>query len=150
MLAVGDLAPDFTAQTDGGDEVKLSDLRGQRVVLYFYPKDSTPGCTLEACAFRDAQADFSTKDAVILGVSADSVKSHDRFSARHELPFRLVSDPDHSIAESYGAWREKTLFGKKYMGIVRSTFVIGKDGRLEAVYDKVKVLGHVAEVLAQL
>lgn len=150
MLAVGDPAPDFHARTDGSGTIQLSGLRGRRVVLFFYPKDSTPGCTLEACAFRDAHAEFSAKNCVILGVSADSIRSHERFSARHKLPFRLVSDPDHAIADSYGAWRQKTLFGKKYMGIVRSTFVIGEDGRIEAAYDRVKVVGHIAEVLANL
>jgi len=150
MLAAGDPAPDFSAETDGGGQIQLSDLRGQRVVLYFYPRDSTPGCTLEACAFRDAHEEFCAKNCVIIGVSADSIKSHERFSARHHLPFRLVSDPDHTISESYGAWRQKTLFGRKYMGIVRSTFVIGADGRIEASYDQVKVVGHVGEVLAGL
>ncbi|MCY4536308.1 MAG: peroxiredoxin, partial [Bryobacterales bacterium] len=104
----------------------------------------------EACAFRDAHEEFCAKNCVIIGVSADSIKSHERFSARHHLPFRLVSDPDHTISESYGAWRQKTLFGRKYMGIVRSTFVIGADGRIEASYDQVKVVGHVGEVLASL
>ena len=150
MLAAGDPAPDFSAETDGGGQIQLSDLRGQRVVLYFYPRDSTPGCTFEACAFRDAHEEFCAKNCVIIGVSADSIKSHERFSARHHLPFRLVSDPDHTISESYGAWRQKTLFGRKYMGIVRSTFVIGADGRIEASYDQVKVVGHVGEVLASL
>lgn len=150
MLAAGDPAPDFTAKTDGGGQIQLSELRGQRVVLYFYPKDSTPGCTFEACAFRDAHEEFCAKNCVIIGVSADSIKSHERFSARHHLPFRLVSDPDHTISESYGAWRQKTLFGRKYMGIARSTFVIGADGRIEATYDRVKVVGHIGEVLANL
>ena len=150
MLADGDPAPDFSAETNGGGQIQLSDLRGQRVVLYFYPRDSTPGCTFEACAFRDAHEEFCAKNCVIIGVSADSIKSHERFSARHHLPFRLVSDPDHTISESYGAWRQKTLFGRKYMGIVRSTFVIGADGRIEASYDQVKVVGHVGEVLASL
>lgn len=150
MLAAGDPAPDFSAETDGGGQIQLSDLRGQRVVLYFYPRDSTPGCTFEACAFRDAHEEFCAKNCVIIGVSADSIKSHERFSARHHLPFRLVSDPDHAISESYGAWRQKTLFGRKYMGIVRSTFVIGADGRIEASYDQVKVVGHIGEILASL
>lgn len=150
MLAVGDSAPDFSAKTDGGGQVRLSDLRGQRVVLYFYPKDSTPGCTTEACAFRDAHEEFSAQNCAVVGVSTDSIKSHERFSTRHQLPFRLVSDPDHKISESYGAWRQKTLFGRQYMGIVRSTFVIGADGRIEATYDRVKVAGHIDEVLANL
>ena len=150
MLAIGDPAPDFDASTDGGGRVHLSDLRGQRVVLYFYPKDSTPGCTFEACAFRDAHEEFCAKNCVVLGVSADSIRSHERFSARHKLPFRLVSDPDHSISQSYGAWRQKSLFGKKYMGNVRSTYLIGADGRIEAIYDRVNVVGHVGDILADL
>ena len=150
MLSPGDLAPDFSAATDGSGTVRLSELRGRKVVLYFYPRDSTPGCTLEACAFRDAEPDLDARNAVVLGVSTDSVGSHDRFKARHGLPFRLVSDPDRTICEAYGAWREKTLFGKRYMGIVRSTVVIGEDGRIEAVYDKVKVRGHVQAVLEAL
>ena len=150
MLAVGDTAPNFSAKTDGGASVTLSDFRGKRVVLYFYPRDSTPGCTVEACGFRDAEAEFKAKNTVILGVSADSIKSHDRFKSEHSLPFPLISDPDHSISESYGAWRQKKLFGKTYMGIVRSTFVIDKHGKIEAAYDRVKVRGHVAAVLASL
>lgn len=150
MLQPGDPAPDFHAETDGGGSVRLSDLRGKKVVLYFYPKDSTPGCTIEACGFRDAESDFAAKNAVILGVSADSVRSHDRFKAKHRLPFPLISDSDHAIAEAYGAWRQKSLFGKKYMGIVRSTFVIDEEGRIAAAHDKVKVPGHVQAVLAAL
>ncbi len=150
MLKVGDPAPDFTAETDGGGTIALKDLRGKNVVLYFYPKDNTPGCTLEACAFRDAEPEFSAKGAVVLGVSPDSVKSHDKFKARFTLPFRLISDPDHVLAEAYGAWREKSLFGRKYMGIVRSTFVIDAEGKVAEVYDKVKVKGHAAALLANL
>ena len=150
MLAPGDPAPDFFAETDRGGTIQLSELRGRRLVLYFYPKDGTSGCTREACAFRDAHDEFCAKDCVVLGISTDSVKSHDRFSAKHSLPFRLISDPDHAIAESYGAWRQKTLYGRQYMGIVRSTFVIGPDGTIEAAYDRVKVAGHVGEVLASL
>ena len=150
MLAVGDQAPEFSADTDGGGRLRLSELRGRRVILYFYPKDGTSGCVSEACAFRDAHEELAARGCAVVGVSPDSVKSHDRFSARHQLPFRLVSDPDHAIAESYGAWGEKTLYGKKYLGIVRSTFVIGTDGRIEAVYGRVRVRGHVAEVLSNL
>ena len=150
MLNVGDIAPDFEAKTDGDASVRLSDLRGKKVILYFYPRDSTPGCTVEACAFRDAASEFKAKDAVILGVSADSVKSHDRFKARHSLSFPLVSDGDHSISEAYGVWREKRMFGRKYMGIVRATYVIDEEGRIRAAYDKVKVRGHVAAVLSAL
>lgn len=120
------------------------------MVLYFYPKDGTSGCTAEACAFRDARPNFTARNAVILGVSPDSVKSHDRFKAKHGLPFRLVSDPDHLIAESYGAWREKRLYGRRYMGVVRSTFVIDEEGTIQAVFDNVRVRGHVATVLESL
>lgn len=146
-LAPGDPAPDFLAEADGGGSIRLSELRGRKVVLYFYPKDNTPGCTAEACGFRDAAAEFAAKNAIILGVSPDSVAAHDRFKAKHGLPFRLVSDPGHAIAESYGVWREKALYGKKYMGIVRSTYVIDEQGKIETVFDKVKVRGHPAHVL---
>ena len=150
MLRVGDVAPDFTAETDGGGSVRLSDLRGKRVVLYFYPKNHTPGCTVEACSFRDAAKEFEAKNAVVLGASPDTAKSHHRFKAKHKLPFPLVSDRDHAIAEAFGVWREKKLFGRKYMGMVRSTFVIDEEGRIDAAFDRVKVLGHVSEVLACL
>ena len=150
MASAGDLAPDFEAGTDGGGSVRLSDFRGKKVVLYFYPKDGTSGCTAEACAFRDARSEFEARNAVILGVSPDSVKAHDRFKARHDLPFALVSDPDHAITESYGAWREKSLYGKRYMGVVRSTFVIDEEGTIQAVFDNVRVRGHVANVLETL
>lgn len=150
MLAIGDDAPDFDAAADGGGTVALKALRGKKVVLYFYPKDNTPGCTAEACGFRDAAAEFSAKDAVVLGVSPDSVRSHDRFKAKFDLPFRLLSDPDHSLAEAYGVWREKSLYGRKYMGIVRSTFVIDAQGKVAEIYDKVKVKGHAAALLSNL
>ena len=150
MPSFGDLAPDFAAATDGGESIRLSDLRGTKVVLYFYPRDGTSGCTTEACSFRDAQPGFAARNAVILGVSPDSVTSHDRFKTKHGLPFRLVSDPDHAIAESYGAWREKSLYGKRYMGVARMTFVIDEAGRIEGAFDKVKVRGHVSEVLDSL
>ncbi len=147
MIQIGATAPDFTAPTDGGGTVRLKGLRGKKVVLYFYPKDNTPGCTTESCDFRDAQAKFDAKDAVILGVSPDSVKSHDKFKQKFELPFTLISDEDHKIAEAYGVWQEKSMYGRKYMGIVRSTFVIDEKGKIAAIYDKVKVKGHVADVL---
>lgn len=150
MLRVGDPAPDFTAETDGGGTLRLADLRGQRVVLYFYPRDNTPGCTTEACDFRDAASRFADKSAVILGVSTDSVQSHDRFKAKHELPFLLLSDSDRAIAGAYGTWREKSLYGKKFMGMVRSTFVIDEQGIIAAVYDKVRVKGHVEALLDAL
>lgn len=150
MLKVGDPAPDFAVETDGGGTLRLADLRGQRVVLYFYPRDNTPGCTTEACDFRDAMPQFSEKNAVILGVSTDSVQSHDRFKAKHGLPFPLLSDSNRGIAEAYGTWREKSLYGKKFMGMVRSTFVIDEQGIIAAVYDKVRVKGHVEALLYTL
>jgi len=150
MLKVGDKAPDFTAPVDGGETLSLKDLKGQRVILYFYPKDNTPGCTTEACDFRDFQPQLEAKNVVTLGVSPDSVKSHDKFKAKFELPFRLIADEDHAIAEAYGVWQEKSMYGKKYMGIVRSTFVIDEKGKIAEVHDKVKVKGHVADLLERL
>lgn len=149
-LRVGDIAPDFEGKTDGGGVIRLSDHRGKKVVVYFYPKDSTPGCMLEACSFRSAQPQFAAKNAVILGISADSTESHERFKARHALPFRLVSDPDHTIARSYGAWRKRSLLGIGFMWLVRSTFVVDEEGRIDAIYDRVNVLGHVTQVLEDL
>lgn len=150
MFEPGDKAPEFTAQTDGGDTVKLKDLRGKKVVLYFYPKDATPGCTTEACDFRDNWGAIGKKGATVLGVSPDSVASHDKFKAKHELPFPLVSDPDHTIAEAYGVWQEKSMYGRKYMGIVRSTFLIDEKGEVAEVWEKVGVKGHVADVVSKL
>jgi peroxiredoxin Q/BCP len=150
MLTPGDKAPDFTAPTDGGGTITLSKLKGKKVVLYFYPKDDTPGCTTEACDFRDNAAQIYAKDAVVLGVSPDSVKSHDKFKQKHDLPFTLISDQDHAIAEAYGAWQEKSMYGRKYMGIQRSTFLIDEKGKIAEIYDKVKVNGHVADVLSKL
>ena len=135
--------------TDSGEKIKLKDLRGKTVVLYFYPKDNTPGCTTEACDFRDSFAAFKKKNAVLLGVSPDSVKSHEKFKTKFELPFPLIADEDHSIAEKYGVWKEKSMYGRKYMGIERSTFVIDKDGKLAEIYNKVKVKGHVEDVLGK-
>lgn len=146
---VGEPAPDFSGPTEGGT-LRLSDLRGQRVVLYFYPRDHTPGCTAEACAFRDAHADFSAENCAVVGVSTDTVGSHGRFRSRHSLPFRLVSDRDQAIAKAYGVWREKLLFGRKFWGTVRSTFVIDEGGRIRAAFDRVRVAGHVEQVLAAL
>lgn len=146
-LAVGASAPDFTADTDDGP-ITLSKLRGKSVVLYFYPKDNTPGCTVEACDFRDRHAAFAEEDVVVLGVSPDSVRSHQGFRAKFSLPFRLVADPDRRIAQAYGVFREKTMYGKKVLGIVRSTFVVDPAGKLAAIWDGVKVAGHVDAVLA--
>jgi peroxiredoxin Q/BCP len=146
-VAVGKKAPAFTLPASSGEEVSLSDFLGKTVVLYFYPKDDTPGCTKEACDFRDAQRKFSSRKAVVLGVSPDSLKSHDKFIAKFELPFVLLADTDHAVAEAYGVWAEKSMYGRTYMGIERSTFVIGPDGKVKAIFRKVKVDGHVDEVL---
>jgi peroxiredoxin Q/BCP len=146
-LTIGQPAPDFTAPADGGGELTLSALKGRKVVLYFYPKDDTPGCTKEACGFRDALPDFSALDAEIVGVSKDSVAKHDKFKTKYDLPFRLVSDADGAICAAYGTWVEKSMYGHKYMGIDRATFLIDEAGALRAEWRKVKVPGHVAEVL---
>jgi peroxiredoxin Q/BCP len=146
-VAVGKKAPAFTLPASSGEEVSLSDFLGKTIVLYFYPKDDTPGCTKEACDFRDAQRKFSSRKAVVLGVSPDSLKSHDKFIAKFELPFVLLADTDHAVAEAYGVWTEKSMYGRTYMGIERSTFVIGPDGKVKAIFRKVKVDGHVDEVL---
>ena len=150
MLRTGDKAPDFTATADGGETVKLKDLRGKKVVLYFYPKDNTPGCTQEACDFRDSIARFRRKGVVVLGVSPDSVRSHEKFKTKFDLPFALLADEDREIAEAYGVWREKSMYGRKYMGIVRSTFVINEKGKIAEVHEKVKVKGHVDQLLGTL
>ena len=150
MIAEHTAAPDFTVVTDDGSKLKLSSLRGRNVVLYFYPKDDTPGCTVEACELRDAFPRFSKTDAVILGVSPDGVASHQKFKKKFELPFTLLADTDHAIAEAYGVWVEKSMYGKKYMGVQRATFVIDKKGSVAKVYPKVKPEGHAAEVEAEL
>jgi peroxiredoxin Q/BCP len=144
----GDKAPDFTAPTDGGGELMLSALKGKAVVLYFYPKDDTPGCTAQACAFREANAKFARAGAKIVGVSKDSVARHDKFKAKYDLPFPLVSDQDSAISEAYGVRKEKSMYGRKYMGIERSTFVIDAKGVIRKAWRKVKVGSHVDEVLA--
>jgi peroxiredoxin Q/BCP len=150
MLQEGTIAPDFTLLTDGGGEVTLSDYRGKKVVLYFYPKDDTPGCTTEACSFRDDYSRIIAAGAAVLGVSPDSVKSHDKFKLKYQLPFALLSDPDHQVAEMYGAWGEKTMYGKSYMGILRSTFIIDEQGKILKVFPKVVPKEHSQEVLAVL
>ena len=143
----GDKAPAFSMPTDGGGEIDLKDLKGRAVVLYFYPKDSTPGCTTEACAFRDLMPDFSKIDAEIVGVSKDSVKRHDNFKAKHGLPFSLASDADGDICERYGVWVEKSMYGRQFMGIERTTFLIDAKGVVRRIWRKVKVKGHAEEVL---
>jgi peroxiredoxin Q/BCP len=146
----GNKAPDFTLPTHDGTKLKLSSLRGSPVVLYFYPKDDTPGCTLEACGFRDAKAKLAKHGAVVLGVSPDSPESHEKFRAKYKLPFALLADEGHKVAEKYGAWREKNMYGKKSMGIARSTFVIDAVGTVVKVFKAVKVDGHDEQVLEVL
>ncbi|MCA9153319.1 MAG: thioredoxin-dependent thiol peroxidase [Planctomycetales bacterium] len=146
----GKKAPEFTLKTDDGGKVKLSELKGSPVVLYFYPKDDTPGCTREACAFRDGQSQFAEFGAKVLGVSPDDTASHAKFRDKFQLNFPLLCDTDHKVAEKYGAWREKNMYGKKSMGIQRSTFLIGPDGKVAKVWKRVQVEGHDQQVLAVL
>jgi peroxiredoxin Q/BCP len=146
-LSAGTAAPDFTMPTDSGGSVTLSALKGQAVILYFYPKDDTSGCTAEACGFRDAMPNFSGAKAKVIGVSKDPVASHDKFKKKYELPFTLASDQNGHVCEDYGVWAEKSMYGRKYMGIERTTFLIDKAGVIRRVWNKVKVPGHVAEVL---
>lgn len=150
MLDTGVKAPDFSLPADDGTTVTLSGLKGRKVVLYFYPKDDTSGCTKEACGFRDSWADVQRAGAVVLGVSPDDVASHQKFKAKYDLPFPLLADADHRVAEAYGAWGEKSMYGRRYQGILRTTFVIDGDGRIARVFEKVKPEGHAAEVLAAL
>ncbi|MEM8604343.1 MAG: thioredoxin-dependent thiol peroxidase [Cyanobacteria bacterium P01_H01_bin.121] len=149
-VAVGDPAPDFTLLDGNGQSVSLVDFQGQRVILYFYPRDNTPGCTKEACAFRDSYKAFQAQDTAVLGVSTDDAKSHTKFSTKYELPFPLLCDPDGEVAARYGSYGLKKFMGKEYMGISRSTFVIGPDGKLEKIYRKVKPELHPAEILKDL
>jgi peroxiredoxin Q/BCP len=143
-------APDFSLLADDGRTVRLSDLRGRPVVLYFYPKDDTSGCTTQACEFRDAFPRFDDAEAVILGVSPDDVKSHVRFKAKYDLPFTLLADTEHAVAEAYDVWKEKSMYGRKYMGVERTTFLIDRDGNIAKVFEKVKPAGHAAEVAQAL
>ena len=147
MLKAGDKAPDFNAKDQDGNDVKLSDPKGTRVVLYFYPKDDTPGCTKEACSFRDADDVLRSKGIRVLGVSTDSEKSHQKFISKFQLPFDLLADTDKQIVESYGVWAEKSMYGKKYMGTLRTTFLIDGDGKIVKIFDKVNVAEHADEVL---
>jgi peroxiredoxin Q/BCP len=146
-VEVGSKAPDFTLPTDGGGSVTLSQLKGKKVVLYFYPKDDTSGCTAEACGFRDSFPDYTGTDAVVIGISKDSVTSHDKFKKKHNLPFILASDAASNVCEKYGTWVEKSMYGRKYMGIERCTFLLDQEGVVRDVWHKVKVPGHVAAVL---
>lgn len=151
MLNTGDKAIDFTLKSESDTSITLSDYFGKsNIVLFFYPKDNTPGCTKEACGFRDNLENIQAKDTIVLGISPDSIKSHQNFIAKQNLNFTLLSDPQHEVAESYGAWGENSLYGRKYMGVIRSTFIIGKDGLIKKSFYKVKVTGHVDEVVACL
>ena len=150
MVAEGDVAPDFELTNDAGEPVKLSSLRGKPVVLYFYPKDDTPGCTTQACGIRDVYGDFDRAGAVVLGVSPDDEASHTRFKEKYALPFTLLADPDHAVSEQYGAWGEKNYQGRSYVGVKRSTFVIDADGTVAKVMHDVKPATHADDVLAAL
>ena len=150
-LKEGAKAPDFLLQASNGRPVSLKDFKGkQRVVLYFYPKDDTPGCTVEACAFRDSVKKIESQDAVVLGVSPDGVDSHNKFIEKFKLPFLLLADEDKKVCQAYGVWVKKSMYGKEYMGVARTTFVIGKDGKIEKIFEKVKPEGHAEEILAFL
>lgn len=146
MLKEGNKAPDFKLKDSEGKSVSLKDYRGSDVVLYFYPKDNTSGCTQEACDFRDAFPEFQKLNVAVLGISGDSEKSHAGFASKYELPFILLSDPEKNVIEKYGVWKEKSMYGKKYMGIERTTFLIDKEGKIKKIFPKVKVTGHVEEI----
>lgn len=149
-LQIGDTAPDFEALTDGGERIKLSDFRGKRIILYFYPKDNTSGCTKQACGFRDNYPVLEEKNAVVLGVSPDGISSHQKFKSKYDLPFTLLVDEDHSIAEKYGVWGEKKMYGRTYMGIIRSHFIIDEEGRIADVQYKVSPTKSVERALKAL
>ena len=148
MPDTGDRAPDFSLEADNGKDVRLSDLRGRKVVLYFYPKDDTSGCTTEACEFRDLIPRFTSGDALVYGVSPDSVASHERFKSKYDLNFPLLADEGHVVAEAYGVWKEKSMYGRKYWGVERTTFLLDEDGTVEHVWRRVKPKGH-AEAVAE-
>jgi len=146
----GDPAPDIELRTDTGAPFRLSDLKGKNVVLYFYPKADTPGCTTEACEFRDASRKFGKQDAVIIGLSPDAVERQAKFKGKYDLPFTLLADVDSTAAQAYGVWKEKSMYGRKFMGIERTTFLVAKDGRIARIFHKVKPAGHAGEVLTAL
>jgi thioredoxin-dependent peroxiredoxin len=150
MPATGDVAPEIALPDQDGTDVRLSDYRGRKVVLYFYPKDDTSGCTTQACGLRDRIDEIDARDAVVLGVSPDPVASHRKFVDKYDLPFRLLADTDHAVAEAYGVWKEKSMYGRKYMGVERTTFLIDEDGRISEVLEKVKPAGHVDDVLSRI
>jgi len=147
MLKPGDKAPEFKLKSDTGEKLSLKDFKGKKVILYFYPKDMTSGCTVEACNFRDNIKKIEKKNAVVIGVSADDTKSHVKFKEKYDLPFTLLSDETHKMLEDYGVWQEKSMYGKKYMGIARTTFIIDERGKIEKVFEKVKVDTHAEEIL---
>jgi len=147
-LVEGDIAPDFELPTDGGGQADLKDLMGKPVVIYFYPKDDTSGCTAQAIAFNGLRAKFAAAGAMVIGISPDSAVSHDKFKQKHALKIALAADPERAAIEAYGVWKEKSMYGRKYFGVERSTFVIGRDGRIARIWRKVKVPGHAEEVLA--
>ncbi len=147
MVQEGDIAPKFTLESDSGESVSLKDFKGKTVILYFYPKDMTSGCTQQACDFRDFHPKFKKGEAVVLGVSKDSVASHQKFKEKYSLPFTLLSDPDGKVCEAYGVWKEKSMYGRKYMGIERTTFVISPAGKVVKIVPKVKVKGHAELIL---
>lgn len=149
-LTIGDKAPDFTLATDAGKQITLSKLRGKKVVLYFYPKDNTPGCTKEACDFRDSFPEFKKLDAEVFGISKDSEKTHQKFKEKYSLPFTLLVDPNADVCEAYGVINKKSLFGKTFLGIQRSTFLIDEKGLISGIWRKVKVNGHVEQVLNEI
>jgi peroxiredoxin Q/BCP len=150
MIETGQTAPDFTLLTDDGTPLTLSEQVGKNVVLYFYPRADTPGCTIESCEFRDAFPRFEGRDALILGISPDTVEDQAKFKTKFDLPFTLLADADHAVAERYGVWKEKKNYGKTYMGVERTTFLIGRDGRIAHIFEKVKPQGHAAEVEAAI
>jgi peroxiredoxin Q/BCP len=150
MLKVGDKAPDFTLASSDGSKISLSDFKGKKVILYFYPKDDTPGCTKEACSFRDDMDAFERRKAIVLGVSADDLKSHQKFAQKYSLPFPLLSDVEKKVVRAYGVWKQKSLYGKEFMGIERTTFIIDGRGRIAHVFPKVKVDGHSKDILDKL
>lgn len=150
MLKVGDKAPEFSLIGDNGEKISLKDYKGKKVVLYFYPKDMTSGCTQEACDFRDSIKKFEKKNTVVIGVSPDDTKSHNKFKDKYELPFTLLSDETKEMLNDYGVWQEKSMYGRKYMGVVRTTFIIDEKGKIEKIYDKVKVPGHIEEILKEI
>ena len=147
-LKPGDKAPNFTAQNQNGETIKLSDYKGKKIVLYFYPKDDTTGCTAEACNLRDNYSDLRAKGYEVIGVSIDTVKSHDKFMKKYDLPFTLVADPDKKIVEDYGVWAEKSMYGRKYMGTLRTTFLIDEKGKIEKIIDKVDTKNHTSQITA--